>query len=385
MLFVGFSPVVNADEVETPNYHVYVTAKVRPTSSQATAVLTLGTLYPWKNTQTSIGKEYALSGITYNNQIYSNEMTLTYAPDNAEVPLIDKTGYYKITLSNIRTAVFIGSMAYLVPSKAQVIVYLTDGTVCYPRAEISTKSFPVDLQFELEFDKPIKQLSVVLNYTFDDTETDGLYKPVAQVNDSLDYAISYEKQSKVESYLYTAIAWIKDVSNGVWQGFQAMGEKLTETVNSIKDGFSEMGNWLKSAVAWIKQVATNITELPAKLWKLIEDGLKSLFIPSEAQLATMYAQMEENMADKLGVLWQAITIFDSFGDMMNTSVTGTVTIPQVSIPVGSGEEFSFGPYDVKVVPDAFMQYTEICKTIVNVVITLLFINVIRKRLMDFLA
>lgn len=134
---------------------------------------------------------------------------------------------------------------------------------------------------------------------------------------------------------------------------------------NISDGFSNM----------IK----GITELPQKLWDLIGEGLKSLFVPSEDDMTAYKDKWDELLSSRFGALYQVGDIMvNSIANIRESDVTNTITFPEATINL-AGTEFSFGGYDVKVVPDGFETIVEICKKIISIACTFLFFNGLRKR------
>lgn len=89
---------------------------------------------------------------------------------------------------------------------------------------------------------------------------------------------------------------------------------------------------------------------------------------------------ETLLAEKLGAVYQVTEIiFGAWDDVQNADETNTITFPTVSIPLPDNNNFSFGGYDVKIVPDGFEAFVEVVKGAIGIACTFLFINGVRKR------
>lgn len=391
MLLTVFSVPAKADEVVIPDYHVYATAKVKSSAMSSIASLILGSVYPWKNTEQTIYKELSLAGITNHNQITANQFTITYAPDNAELPLFNKTGYYRITLSNIRASVFIGSTGYTIPKNIMTVVQFTDGKSTIAGATMVGTTAPFDLQFDIDLDKPIKQIVLTFVYEFNSETVDGFYKPVVQVKDKNDFAIAYQELDKKVGLLESVITGVGDVISGLGE----IGTKLTsgftnvitslsigfgEVVTNISNVFTQVKNGFSSMVSYFKEIVSGISNLPAKIWSAIESGLVKVFVPDEDYLAEFREDLDIFLAEKFGAVYQVVDVLFTLLDKVNESdVTNTITCPQATIPLPDNNSFTFGGFEVLIVPSGFEFLAEACKLASGIYMTLLFVNGLRSR------
>ena len=153
---------------------------------------------------------------------------------------------------------------------------------------------------------------------------------------------------------------------------------------------SEEAGLLSGIISWVKTIAGDvssgfanmvkgITELPQKLWDLISDGLKNLFVPDDEYMSGYSDKWDELLSQRFGAIYDVATIIRDFvGDIGVSDSTNTIYIPSVSLN-SVGIPFSFGGYDVQVVPDGFSVLVEICKKILSIACTFMFINGLRKR------
>lgn len=142
---------------------------------------------------------------------------------------------------------------------------------------------------------------------------------------------------------------------------------------------SEEAGLLGGILGWIQNIFDSITELPAKLWGMIENGLKSLFVPSEEYMSGYSDKWDELLASRFGAVYQVCDIvIDSWDNIMSADERNIIDIPVVTIPLGDSS-FTFGGYDVQIVPAGFETLVEAVKLIAGIVCTYLFINGLLKR------
>lgn len=144
-----------------------------------------------------------------------------------------------------------------------------------------------------------------------------------------------------------------------------------------------------------KKAANGIKELPQKIGetvgaKLMELGewiiekIKGLFIPSEESIVELKDKFEQLLNNRFGAVYDAADIIDDFANSFSyTNTDNSITIPDVKLNL-AGTEFTFGGWEVDVIPDGFEGLVEVLKTVVSMVCTILFINSMRKRLEEIL-
>ena len=389
MLFVGFSPVVKASEIDLPLHHIYTTAEYVLKSGSA-GTQALGTFYPGASDEVTLSKGWTTPGATSTSVVKHTIISFYIANSNGNA-LISSKGTYDFTLQHLYAHVLYKDATTgknvssdRKPTSVSVRVQYMDNSVSYGTAEIinSIAIAPIfDIQGTFTSTKPVKQIQIdVLFNTIDTVTVNGL-------------AVEAKVEYKNETYFQLSVdeqdpntGLLSSLVSKVTSGFSDIGNWFSNLGNSISTGFSDLidtvTGFFTDARDFFTNIINTVIELPAKLWKLIEDGLKSLFIPSEVQLAAIYANAEERMSDRLGVLWQVTTIINDFDNVFSDVKDGTITIPKVTIPLGA-DSFSFGGYEVQIVPDGFDQILSVAKTLINIVLTLAYINVCRKWVYRF--
>lgn len=169
---------------------------------------------------------------------------------------------------------------------------------------------------------------------------------------------------------------------GIWgqltSGFNALGDKISSVFTAITDGFKNLGNK-------VTEVVNSILELPRKIWGFIEDGLKSLFIPSTESFQELKSNFDSLLADKLGALYEVGTIiFDFWENILIADERNAIDIPEVEIPIGSEKTFTFGGYSVPIVPEGFLPIALTSKLITSIIATFAYLNALKKKYEELL-
>lgn len=277
---------------------------------------------------------------------------------NSDGSLIAKSGEpFELTISGI-SAYFVIDDDYYAwdftpPNALSVALVHTDGTWTYLYDvdwSYSSGSNNHSIKVSTTANKDVRKL--VFSETTDQyfqTGKRGTFDEVAIVLGSPDNPTCIEVEIENKE-----VGLLKSIGDKLTSGFSALGDKLTNVFNSI-------------------------VELPQKLWNLISDGLKSLFVPSEESMTAYKDKWDELLASRFGAVYQVVNIMtDSWDGIMQADETDTIEFPQASINL-SGTPFTFGGYNVKIVPDGFGVLVTAIKSIVAIVCTVAFVNGMRKR------
>lgn len=272
--------------------------------------------------------------------------------------LLNKGHKTKVVIQNIYTkmaAVISGTTFDLTSSiKHQVHLVYMDGTTEYDVETdlVNNSGGYTDLSVTFEPKEEVQKIVITYYVNFKDTNLVSLYNGASvtsyitfgEENADKHYQLTFEQQSEEAGLLEGVITWLKDI----W-------ESITDLGQFIKD-------------------------LPGQIWGFIENGLKSLFVPDEAFIVSYKQKWEELLSSKLGAVWQVVEVtFGSWEDINVSDEQNTIAIPEVSIPLPENNSFSFGPYDVKIVPDGFEFLATAIKAITGILSTFMFINGVRKR------
>lgn len=270
-----------------------------------------------------------------------------------------------------------------IPDQLYAFAIFTDGSVKYLQPEVVNKreeSF--DVKMLVNADKDVKQICFTTHFFIDDVfawigvedrretyysfgfgedRNDTDHKVIIDVQDPM-----VNQQQQTNDKLDEANSKLEEMLGTLFNGFNDLGE-------TNRNGFASLGEK-------IKEVFNAITNLPSKIWEFIETGLKNLFVPDEEFMVSYKDKWSNLLADKLGAVYQVTEIiFGAWDDVRNADQTNTINLPVVTIPLPQNNSFSFGGYDVKIVPDGFESAVELVKVAIGIVCTFMFINGVRRR------
>ena len=150
---------------------------------------------------------------------------------------------------------------------------------------------------------------------------------------------------------------------------------IIELIRSIITGITELPTKIKNALSSLFDLVVNAI---TNLGNFIIDGIKNLFIPSEEDITNMKDKWDALLSDRFGALYQVGTLISDYAAAFTEQSKGTITFPSVTIPL-AGAEFTFGGWEVQVVPDGFGVVFDTLKLITSILATLLFANGLKKR------
>lgn len=134
----------------------------------------------------------------------------------------------------------------------------------------------------------------------------------------------------------------------------------------------------KGILETVKGIFSTLTELPGNIWSTFESGLTNLFVPDDQAISDMQEDWNNLLADRFGALYQVGDLVTDFADAFKESEQKTVTLPEITIPVGA-DGWTFGGWEVQVVPDGMGVLFTTLKTLVSIVATFLFVNGLKRR------
>lgn len=171
-----------------------------------------------------------------------------------------------------------------------------------------------------------------------------------------------------------------------YSGYTSSGAEVTYIphhhigfVNSVLtlSEVEQTNGLLQSIIGGITSIKDAIVNLPATIGNFIIDGIKSLFVPTEEDLEEWKDKFDTFWFDHLGFIYQLPGYVVDLCKSIYNSVDAphnTVEIPLFEVDFGEAN-FSFGGYDVDLVPEGFGGIVAVLKVIVNIVCTLAFVNV----------
>lgn len=166
-------------------------------------------------------------------------------------------------------------------------------------------------------------------------------------------------------------------------------------------------NILNNILDWIQSIYRNIANLPSNISESISglfetltesvnkiatdliEGLEDLFVPDQEYLETYYDKYDQLLEDKFGFMYQSFDLVvehtERFISALTTSQaadddnSGYIQFPSVTVPL-AGTDFTFGGWNVKIVPEGFEFLIESLKVITDIVCTIALVNTLYKRI-----
>lgn len=145
----------------------------------------------------------------------------------------------------------------------------------------------------------------------------------------------------------------------------------------------ENSEYQDGVLGFFSRILDAILNLPTTL----VEGIKNLFMPSQDEALEFRDKMDALLAERLGPAYEASDIIEDFAYSLGNSAAtleedpepATITMPALTVDL-AGADFTFGGWEVQIIPDGFEDIVFVLKNVVNMVCTLLFVNALRNRL-----
>ncbi len=347
-LSVVFSTIASADKTQLENLKIDISHSSRkdnveytnPTFLQSDVVI-----YPNNGTveKSSVGfsmpegYSYTLSEVW---RISNKDGNLLFS-GGRNVKFRLENGYYNLGYTLETPTGSIISSTYVQPKYNKVLIGYYDGTYEYFDWSTNNKvGRPTTLYLDFTPDKDVISIEFRFAAVVDCTDTTKYYRFWAHTGE----------QTSDDSF------------------------RIIVDTESVEAGL------LSGIIGWIKNIYDTIVNLPSKIWEFISEGLKSLFVPSEEYLTQFKADMDSMLSVKLGAVYQVVHLLtESWDKIQANDNSNTIDFPEVSISLPGDTIFSFGGYDVPIVPDGFDFLANAVKLITGILFTTSFVNGLRKR------
>lgn len=121
----------------------------------------------------------------------------------------------------------------------------------------------------------------------------------------------------------TLWGWLSGIFDGlasIWEGIASLPSAIGHYITS---GFTTLWGWLSDLVGaigngfttlwgWLGDLVNNIISLPSKIYDLIIEGIKSIFVPDTEEIKRKFEGMTERVEFSLGI------VDDGFDDMKDS-------------------------------------------------------------------
>lgn len=167
--------------------------------------------------------------------------------------------------------------------------------------------------------------------------------------------------------LKSIIQWLKDIK---------------DSIVNVKDSIVDLPNKIAAA---IKGFFDNVIDALSTLGEYIKNTLEFLFVLPDNSVDVMFSTFEDFMIEHFGALYQSIQLFYSFvADFQPDTTVEFIRLPKIDLNF-MGSVFSFGGYEVDVVPNGFEWMFDSLKMLINIVLTFAFANVLKNKFDRFVG
>lgn len=128
-------------------------------------------------------------------------------------------------------------------------------------------------------------------------------------------------------------------------------------------------------------IIAHIKNIPSEIGKKIQ----GLFVPDNDTILELKDKFIKLLADRFGFAYESIEVTDNIISAFTyKEIKSIIEVPKVTVNL-AGSDFTFGGWEVRVIPEGFEEIANTCKLIINVVLTGVFVNGARKRMFEVIG
>lgn len=352
LLFVGFGPVVNAEEVSQDNtYRINWSSYFLRGSSGTHRYEINASFIPRDGV---VEEEPSTHVDLVNYGVYTMVQTYQYIDTSSD--LISKKDFkYTIRFNDVYFSAYLffndeanTEFYFRNPDNARVLIGFTDNTYLYiDDVELTSVegSASVSASFTFVPEKDVESIELQLSKSFADLNVNA-----------------------------TSVNVTRDP-----------GEYGGDNSHFIViDQSSEEAGLLDSILGFVKSIKEGVLNLPTLIWEKISNGLQSLFIPSDEYIIQFKNDIDILLSERLGAVYEVVDItLNSWEQIQDYDETNTIKLPRIRHYFRDGSSdgtwFTFGGQQVQIVPDGFEEIVTTLKIIIGIVCTVAFVNGLKKR------
>lgn len=193
-----------------------------------------------------------------------------------------------------------------------------------------------------------------------------------------DLYFDFELTPREYDDIYTTNQVINTINTSTNQVISAINGQAQEIKDAINTAAGELHKDNLTILQRLQSILTTLGQLPQKIWDLIETGLQNLFIPDASYISDYKTKWNELLEARFGALYQVSSLlYDTFINIRFADYTNTITLPATTIDLPEGVQFTFGGYDVDIVPQKFEFLANWVKIAIGIVCTFSFLNVLK--------
>ena len=209
------------------------------------------------------------------------------------------------------------------------------------------------------------------------SSAEGIAFSISGGTSSYKYALFYNSSLVSNQGIILRNVEVK-ATNDMSGAIEGMIGKQEETNQAIKNQTEESKKQHEENKGFFANIIDSIKNLPGKLF----DSIKGLFVPDGDELNELMDNFKKAINDKLGAVGQVITLTTDFITGIDwTGSSGSLTFPEISV---MGYTI-IKSQSVQVIPEGFSFLQDTLKIVVDIVVTLAFINMLRRKYEGFVG
>lgn len=167
--------------------------------------------------------------------------------------------------------------------------------------------------------------------------------------------------------------------------FQAILSIPSKVADAFKSLFNLIVDTLVDLKTALSSLLQSIVDGLVDLGNFLLEGLKNLFVPNDDFIVSYKDKWDKLLAGRFGAVYEVMTIFTKFVDTVSSASgsQSSIKFPTYTLELSEGE-FVFGGWNVNIVPSGFNVVFKTLKTLVNIIVTIVIINMCKDKLYKLL-
>lgn len=185
-----------------------------------------------------------------------------------------------------------------------------------------------------------------------------------------------------DEHIYGTDSYLDSLSSSTYALSQYEFDFIVDSVLTVVRDDLGLFN---AMVAWLMKIWDGVTGLSSEIASSVSSALENLFVPNDGRILAIKEEFEQELRGRFGVLFDAVDIVDMVaGTFVYKGTTETIKLPSVTVDL-AGTPFTFGGYEVDVIPDGFEGLVDALRLVVNITCTWWFVLAMKKRLEEVLS
>lgn len=168
---------------------------------------------------------------------------------------------------------------------------------------------------------------------------------------------------------------LDDLGQGIGENIDGLEATIDQGLSDVESAIDDTNDKIEQSNSLLGNVVDGITSLPKK----ILDGIVGLFVPTAQDLEVYQDKWDTLLQSRFGALYESGQLITQYAQSFEEkAATNTVEFPSITLDL-AGVPFSFGGWQVKVVPDGFDELFDMLKWMISLIATLGMVNALRNK------